>query len=107
MYFDRNENDKNIQRLHEECNRLMSFHVICKMKDGSSFDGIIESVDPDRVNVLVGEDVMDPEFENQYRQFGSQRRFRRFRRRTFPLAGIATLSLLQYPFFGPPFFFPF
>lgn len=107
MYLQRNDDSMNTQRLRDECKRLMSYHAVFKMKDGSIFDGIIESVDPDNVNVLVGEDVMDSDFENQYRQLGSPMRFRRFRRRSIPLAGLVALSLLQYPYYAPLFFLPF
>ncbi|WP_374940967.1 hypothetical protein [Clostridium mucosae] len=87
----------------------MSFHVIITLTDGSTIDGIIEDVDRDRVIVLVGEDVMEPEDENesnQQRQFpgvGRPRRFRRFRRKGFPLGNLAALALLGYPYFVPPF----
>ncbi|WP_024621559.1 hypothetical protein [Metaclostridioides mangenotii] len=107
MYLERNNNDINVQNLYDECKRLMSYHIILKMKDGCVFDGIIESVEPDRVIVLVGEDVMDQESsDNQHnlqRQFGHPRRFRRFRRRSFPLAALIALSLLQYPYSYYPY----
>ena len=35
------------------------------MTDGSTMDGIIESVDSNNVSVLVGEDVMDQEDESK------------------------------------------
>ncbi|RDY22386.1 hypothetical protein CHF27_013775 [Romboutsia maritimum] len=106
MSLERNTKNRNIQNLYDECKRLKSYHTIFTMKDGSVFDGIIESVDQDCVIVLVGEDVMDEEFENQYnqqRQYGRPRRFRRFRRRSFPLATLIALSLLQYPYYAPPY----
>ncbi|MBP1856059.1 hypothetical protein [Metaclostridioides mangenotii] len=106
MYLERNNTEENVQNLHDECRRLMSYHTIFTMKDGSVFDGIIESVEPDCVIVLVGEDVIDQESDNQHslqRQFGPPRRFRRFRRRSFPLAALIALSLLQYPYSYYPF----
>ena len=38
---------------------------------------------------------------NQHRQFGRPRRFRRFIRRPIPLAALIALSLLQYPYYYP------
>ncbi len=100
---------RNVHNMYDECVRLMNYHVVFTTRDGSTFDGIIESVDPDKVVILVGEDVMDQEVEtqnNQQQQNNRQRRrFRRFRRRAFPLASIIALSLLSYPFFAPPFAF--
>lgn len=78
------------------------------MKDGSVFDGIIESVDNDSITILVGEDVIDEEPENQnnqQRQFGRPRRYRRFRRRYFPLGALIALSLLQYPYYSQPYYY--
>ncbi|MCC3868032.1 hypothetical protein [Terrisporobacter mayombei] len=105
MYSEKNNKDRNGQNLHDECRRSISFHVLFTMRDGSVFDGIIESVDSDGVTVLVGEDVMEEELENpcsQQRQFGRPRRFRRFRRRVFPFGTLLALSLLPYPYY--PFF---
>jgi len=111
MYFQRNNMDMNVQNkdmnvknMHDECKRLMNYHIIFTMDDGCVFDGIIESVEPDRVIVLVAEDVMDQGHENQnnqHRQFGRPRRFRRFIRRPIPLAALIALSLLQYPYYYP------
>lgn len=96
--------------MHEVCKRCMSFHAIITMVDGSTCDGIIEDVDKDCVIVLVGEDVMDDAWENQMDQqrqpFGHgrpRRRFRRFRRRSFPLNTLAALALLRYPYIAPPY----
>lgn len=101
--------NRNVQNMYDECRRLMNYHVVFTMKDGRTFDGIIESVDQDNVVILVGEDVMDQEFEDQYNQqrhYDRQgRRYRRFRRRAFPLGSLIALSLLAYPFFAPPFVF--
>ncbi|WNF35663.1 hypothetical protein RJD24_14535 [Bacillaceae bacterium IKA-2] len=93
------------QTLYDDCKRNLYHHVNLTMTDGSFFDGIIENVDPDRITVLVGEDVMERESENesesdqrQYYGYGHRprRRFRRFRRRTFPLATLGALALLPY-----------
>nr|WP_265588882.1 hypothetical protein [Terrisporobacter petrolearius] len=105
VYSEKNNKDRNGQNLHDECRRLMNYHALFTMRDGSVFDGIIESVDSNGVTVLVGEDVMEEELENpcsQQRQFGRPRRFRRFRRRVFPFATLLALSLLPYPYY--PFF---
>ena len=95
--------------LYNECKKMMNYHVILTMQDGSQVDGIIESVDPNSVNVLVGEDAIYREDEpNLQRQFASPTRFRRFRRRNFPLATLLALSLLPYPYYATPYpYFPF
>lgn len=79
----------------------MNYHVIITMKDGSSFDGIILDVGSDNVSILAGEDVMERENDEDNRQFYGgyyrpRRRFRRFRRRNFPIASLAALALLPY-----------
>lgn len=99
-------NSMNVQNLYNDCKRMMSYHTMLRMQDGTEVDGIIESVEPDRVNVLVGEDVIDREVGNEYnaqRQYGSPMRYRRFRRRTYPLASLLALSLLPYPYYAPPY----
>ena len=69
------------------------------------FDGIIEHVDRSYVTVLVGEDMVDKECKNQNnkRQSGFSRRYRRYRRRAIPLSSLIALSLLAYPYTTPPF----
>ncbi|CEK30504.1 hypothetical protein JGS6364_11501 [[Clostridium] sordellii] len=96
-----NRNDSNLQ---DKCRKFTNYHVIFTMRDGSMFDGIIEGVDGDNVNVLVGEDMVEGEEESNQRQFG-QRRFRRYRRRRIPFSRLIGLSLLAYPFIFPPFIF--
>lgn len=109
------------QNLHDDCKRNLYHHVTLTMTDGSIFDGIIENVDTDRITVLVGEDVMERESESenekeadqrQYYGFGRpRRRFRRFRRRGFPLASLAALALLPYviplPYPSPYPYYPY
>lgn len=105
MDLERSSYNRNQQQLHEECKRLMNYHVMLRMSDGSMLDGIIVEVNDDRITVLVGEDVIEDECNdqsNQQRLYERQRRFRRFRPRVFPLGALIGLSLLQYPFF--PFF---
>ena len=109
--FDYERNDMSI---YEQCQRCMSYHTIIQMKDGSSFDGIVEGIDGNMIFVLVGEDVMTDEMANemarQPRQpFGPMRnRYRRFRRRPFPINTIAALALLRYPFIVPPYpYYPY
>lgn len=98
--------------LHDQCNKYVYHHVVFNMKDGSSFDGIIENVGPDSITVLVGEDVMEREdsnksYERQYYGGGywdgygygrPRRRFRRFGRQIIPIAALASLALLPYAF---------
>lgn len=104
------ERDSYYSDLHDKCKRCMFYHATLTMKDGSTLDGIIENVDNDRIIVLVGEDVMEPDDDNEndnHRQYGRRRyprrRFRRFRRQAFPLATLAALSLLPYPYVAPPY----
>lgn len=112
MNFERNDYYRDVTPIHDDCKKAMYYHIILKMKDGSTVDGIIENVDEDGIDMLVGEDVMEQDDEGQYdeeRQFYGyghgrpRRRFRRFRRRRFPLASLLALSLLPYPHI-PPFY---
>jgi small nuclear ribonucleoprotein (snRNP)-like protein len=110
MSLERIDYYRDLQPLHDKCKRLISFHVIITLSDGSTLDGIIEDVDRERIIILVGEDVMESDNENepeQQRQFPGggrhRRRFRRFRRRGFPLGNLAAVALLGYPYFIPPF----
>ena len=116
MALERNDYYRDLKYLHDECKRCMSYHTILTMTDGSVFDGIIEDVDNDRVVVLVGEDIMEQEGENQpdmqrqpYSYGRPRRRFRRFRRRNFPLNALAALSLVHYPYIAPlyPYYYPY
>ncbi|KKY00176.1 hypothetical protein VN21_15695 [Paraclostridium benzoelyticum] len=92
---------RNINKMQEKCNELKDFHVIITLKDGSKFDGIITDSDDYGVTVLVGEDVIENEDETTSRQM--PRRYRRYRRRRFPIASLVGLSLLLYPFIAPPY----
>jgi hypothetical protein len=110
MEFEKDDQYRDLKGLYDECKRFMYYHTTLTMTDGSAFDGIIENVDPDRIIVLIGEDVMEQDNENkadgqrQYYNYGRpRRRFRRFRRQAFPLATLAALSLLPYPYFVPPY----
>lgn len=101
----KNHYNRDLQALHDKCQRNMFFHIVLKLKDGSVIDGIIEKVEPERIIILVGEDVMEEDENREDRQiFGGgrpRRRFRRFRRRGIPIGALAALSLLQYPY--PPY----
>lgn len=93
--------------LYNQCRNLMYYHVVLTMADGSKFDGIIEDVDGETVTVLVGEDIMPKDMEcscERDRQYGGPIRHRRFRRRRFPLASLAALALIAYPYYAPPFY---
>ncbi|RDY27315.1 hypothetical protein CHL78_010030 [Romboutsia weinsteinii] len=103
MDFERDNNYRDLQEMYDKCKSLRYYHSIFKMKDGCMFDGIIEDVDMDRVIILVAEDVVEDECGNLHvydgeRQFGGRRRFRRFRRRSFPLGALLALSLLRFGF---------
>ena len=97
-------NSSSMQSLYDDCQRMMFYHVVLRMRDGREFDGIIESMEPDSVNLLMGEDVVlrDDE-QNRQRPYNNPRRFRRFRRTNFPLATLLGLSLLPYPYYAPPY----
>lgn len=104
-------NHKNLQYIHDECKRYLSYHIILTMTDEQKFDGIIVSVEPTHIVVLVGEDIINPKCENKDNQvrrpigggFHGGGRFRRFRRRNFPLGNLAALALLQYPYINSPY----
>lgn len=117
MDFEKDDYYRDLKGLYDECKRCMYYHANLTMTDGSTFDGIIENVDPDRIIVLIGEDVMESEAEKkeegqrQYYTYGRpRRRYRRFRRQAFPLATLAALSLLPYPILPPypyPIYYPY
>ncbi|MBW6410673.1 hypothetical protein [Clostridium weizhouense] len=94
------------QVLQDKCKKYLYYHVTLTMTDGDTLDGIIENVDGDYVDILVGEDVMEKENENdvqrQYHGYKRPRRFRRFRRRSLPISNLAALSLLAYPYIAQP-----
>ncbi|MBD8068165.1 hypothetical protein [Bacillus sp. PS06] len=98
------------RNLHDKCKTYMYHHALLTMNDGNTFDGIIEKVDNNNITVLVGEDVFDIEMDEVDARYGfgygPRRRFRRFGRRTFPLAALATLALLPYVY--PPYpYYPY
>lgn len=111
MNLEENTNMKmNMNNLQEQCKKYIAYHVTLKMLDGSTVEGIIEGVENGRIIILVGEDVMEREStnqgENQRQPFmgGQRRRYRRYRRNTFPINALATLALVQYPALLPFFF---
>jgi hypothetical protein len=112
MDLERINYHNDVENLQDKCKKYLYHHVSLIMTDGSIVDGMIENVDPDRITMLVGEDVMGPDDDDesneqrQYGQFGQfghhrrpRRRFRRFRRRFFPFANLAELALI--PHFAP------
>lgn len=103
----------NLNSMHERCRKCITYHVVLTLRDGTMVDGIVEGVDRENVNLLVGEPVMmeeDLSYERQEYGYGSQasrrrRPVRRFRRRVFPLALLAAVDVVPFfPFFP---FFPF
>ena len=102
--MEENGNNMNLQSIYNDCRAMMNYHVILRMKDGREFDCVIESVDPESVNVLMGEDVvMRDDENNRQMEYRNPRRYRRFRRRNFPLASLLGLALLPYPYYAPPY----
>ncbi len=110
MVLDRADYNNSNQNLQSKCRKYLYHNVTLIMSDGGLLDGIIESVEPDRIIMLVGEDVMDlddddDEYtydEKRQRRRRPQRRFRRFRRKFFPFSNIIAVQLL--PFFPPHHF---
>ena len=41
MALERSGYNRNQQQLYEECKKLMNYHIILTMSDGSMYDGII------------------------------------------------------------------
>ena len=114
MNLERNDYYRDLGTLHDQCKGYLYYHTILTMKDGSTFDGIIENVDPDSITVLVGEEAMERESGNQsdeqrqYHDFGRPRgRFRRFRRQNFPISNLVALSLLPYVAPQPYPYYPY
>lgn len=100
--------DGKVKQMHDQCMLMIHHHVQINMTDGSSMDGIIEKVTPEQITMLVGEDVYEDRGDesNDFRQFyGGYRprpRYRRFRRRRFPLSALTALAL--FPYYYPPFY---
>lgn len=97
------------QNIHDLCKKYQHYLVQFETTDGQVYDGIIDSVDHDGVNLLIPVGDMEREEQNENeRQFGYggfpqygygygfPRRFRRFRRFRFPFFG---LRRLFFPFF--------
>lgn len=103
---------RDMNSIKEECKTYLSYHAVLIMNDGSTCDGIIEGIDEDEIIVLVGEDVIvDDNGEDDNRQrpmgFNQSNRYRRFRRRRFPIRGINRMELLRYPFVYPVYPYPY
>ncbi len=109
-------NSVDVQSLYDLCKKMMYYHTVLRMKDGTEVDGIVIGAELDHVDVLMGEDVIYREDENpqdrnpedgssynRQRPYGRPRRVRRFRRRRFPLAELLALSLLPYPYNISPY----
>lgn len=112
MRFDGIKYEGNMKDVQNECKKYLYYNVTLMLSDGCMFDGIIERVEDDRIIMLVGEDVMEPDddaedtYDKNRQQFNRRprRRFRRFRRRFFPFGNVVGLELL--PFIHPhPFLF--
>ena len=106
---------RDLHSIKEECKTYLSYHAVLIMDDGSTLDGIIEGVDDnsDEIVVLAGEDVVidDNNADNMSRQqpmgYNRPNRYRRFRRRRFPINRIIRLELLRYPFIYPIYPYPY
>ncbi len=103
--------DRDLSKIKEQCMSCLSYHTILTLDDGSTLDGIIEGIQGDNIIVLVGEDIMvDGSGNSMMRQrpmgFGPGR-FRRFRRRGFPINRINRISPILFPFVYPPYLYPY
>ncbi len=113
-------NTSDVQSLYDVCKRMMYYHTVLRMRDGTEVDGIVIGAERDHVDVLMGEDVIyrededlqgrNPEDGSRYNRqrpygtlYGRPRRVRRFRRRRIPLAELLVLSLLPYPYNITPY----
>lgn len=91
---------RDMHSIKEQCKTYLSYHAVLIMNDGSTCDGIIEGVDEDKIIVLVGEDVIiDDNGDTTSRQrpmgYNQPNRYRRFRRRGFPIDGVNRMELLR------------
>lgn len=104
MALERFDYYRDLKSLQDECKRCLYYHAILTMSDGTTFDGIIEDVDDNSITVLEGEDVMEGESEGQeddmrrppYGYGRPRRKYRRFRRRRYPIGRLSKLALLPY-----------
>ncbi|MGO4888558.1 hypothetical protein ACJ2A9_12415 [Anaerobacillus sp. MEB173] len=101
------------QQMYDACNQYHLYFVKMQTDDGQMHDGIIEDVDQEGVTLLTPEGDMDNDHRFGYpggfygpggyggfspygHGYGFPRRFRRFRRRRFPLHRLRTFF---FPFF--------
>jgi hypothetical protein len=92
---------------YKMCKEHKHQYVRIHMKNGKSYDGFIDRVDSDYVGL-----AMPYEMEEGGESFSLVRRRFGFRRRLFPLAGLAALSLIPfigggYPYYPPFGYFPY
>lgn len=115
MKFENDDYYSDISSLYDKCKKLLYYHVIFTIKDGSIFDGIINNVEENHIIVLVGKDIIKTEHENtspQQRQYddytNSTQRYRRFEPKRVPINALTGLYLLPYPFIMPQYpYYPF
>lgn len=103
--------NRNLNEIKEQCMSCLSYHTIFTMDDGSTLDGIIDGIQGDNIILLVGEEIIvDENGNNMTRQrpmgFGPGR-FRRFRRRGFPINRINRIRPIIYPFIYPIYPYPY
>lgn len=101
---------KNNKDMKDQCKELMFYHVVFIMEDGHKLDGIIESVNENEVTVLISEFITEKDMKNNSqskRQYGYPNMYRRYRRGVIPLVALATLGLLPYPYYPPPYYLPY
>ncbi|RII31876.1 hypothetical protein D2A34_26285 [Clostridium chromiireducens] len=103
MKFKRNDYHIDVASLYNKCKNFLYYHIIFIMKDGSTFDGIVTSVEANRIIVLVGKDIIKTEYKNipnEQRQYDEDnhrfQRYRRFEPKDVPLTDLTGLYLLPY-----------
>lgn len=83
--------------VEEKCKCYLFYHVVLNLDDGSSIDGIIESIEGDEINILIGEDMMEDKIDMSRSPYRAPNRYRRFRPRRYPINRVANIGLLPYP----------
>ena len=88
---------KDSKSVKEKCKCYLFYHVVLTLQDGSSVDGIIESVGEDSIKVLIGEDMVEDTMNMSRQPRPRPNRFRRFGPRNYPINRINNIGLLPYP----------
>ena len=85
---------------YQLCKKYKHEYVRINMNDGKYYDGFIDHIDHDHVGLAMPYEMEEDTGES----YSPVRRRFGFRRRFFPLAGIAALSLLPFIGGGYPYY---